>query len=84
MHTKNPVGMNIGHFFMAIDRGVFRESDDFQTDVATFTRALRATTPVAPRSLWVHRYAIHERSTNAEMVTASVEQWAALRTGKRN
>jgi LDH2 family malate/lactate/ureidoglycolate dehydrogenase len=48
MHTKNPVGMNIGHFFTAIDRGVFRESDDFQTDVATFMRALRATTPVDP------------------------------------
>ncbi len=36
MHTKKPVGMDIGHFFMAIDPNIFRESDDFQTDVATF------------------------------------------------
>ena len=48
MHTKKPVGMDIGHFFMAIDPGLFRESDDFQTDVATFVAALRATTPVDP------------------------------------
>jgi LDH2 family malate/lactate/ureidoglycolate dehydrogenase len=48
MHTKKPVGMDIGHFFMAIDPGLFRESDDFQTDVASFMGALRATTPVDP------------------------------------
>ena len=30
MHTKKPVGMDIGHFFMAIDPGIFREPDDFQ------------------------------------------------------
>ncbi len=35
MHTKKPVGMDIGHFFMAIDPGIFRGSDDFQADVAT-------------------------------------------------
>jgi LDH2 family malate/lactate/ureidoglycolate dehydrogenase len=48
MHTKKPVGMDIGHFFMAIDPGLFRESDDFQADVTTFMGALRATTPVDP------------------------------------
>jgi LDH2 family malate/lactate/ureidoglycolate dehydrogenase len=48
LHTKKPVGMDIGHFFMAIYPGLFRESDDFQTDVATFTAALRGTTPVDP------------------------------------
>jgi LDH2 family malate/lactate/ureidoglycolate dehydrogenase len=48
MHTKKPQGMDIGHFFMAIDPGLFRESDDFQTDVATFMAALRTTTPVDP------------------------------------
>jgi LDH2 family malate/lactate/ureidoglycolate dehydrogenase len=48
MHTKKPVGMDIGHFFMAIDPGLFREADDFQTDVASFMGALRATTPVDP------------------------------------
>ena len=39
MHTKKPMGMDIGHFFMAIDPDLFRESDDFQTDVATFMAA---------------------------------------------
>jgi LDH2 family malate/lactate/ureidoglycolate dehydrogenase len=48
MHTKKPVGMDIGHFFMAIDPNLFRESDDFQTDVATFMAALRGTTAVDP------------------------------------
>jgi LDH2 family malate/lactate/ureidoglycolate dehydrogenase len=48
MHTKKPVGMDIGHFFMAIDPSIFRESDDFQNDVATFTAALRASTPLDP------------------------------------
>jgi LDH2 family malate/lactate/ureidoglycolate dehydrogenase len=48
MHTKKPAGMDIGHFFMAIDPNLFRESGDFQTDVASFMAALRATTPVDP------------------------------------
>jgi LDH2 family malate/lactate/ureidoglycolate dehydrogenase len=48
LHTKKPVGMDIGHFFMAIDPGLFRESDDFQTDVGTFLAVLRGTTPVDP------------------------------------
>src|SRR6201999_372016 len=48
MHTKKPVGMDIGHFFMAIDPNLFREADDFQADVATFMGALRETTPVDP------------------------------------
>lgn len=46
MHTKKPVGMDIGHFFMAIDPDIFRESGDFQKDVETFMHALRSTTPV--------------------------------------
>jgi len=48
MHTKKPVGQDIGHFFMAIDPGLFREGDDFQADVAAFMGALRSTTPVDP------------------------------------
>jgi LDH2 family malate/lactate/ureidoglycolate dehydrogenase len=48
MHTKKPVGQDIGHFFMAIDPDVFRESGDFQADVATFMAALRGTVPVDP------------------------------------
>ena len=47
-HTKKPVGMDIGHFFMAIDPDIFRETGDFQTDVQSFLTALRATTPVDP------------------------------------
>ncbi len=48
MHTKKPMGMDIGHFFMAIDPNIFREAGDFQADVASFTAALRATTPIDP------------------------------------
>ncbi len=52
MHTKKPVGMDIGHFFMAIDPAFFREADDFQADVTTFMvrstihRSGRSSTPV--------------------------------------
>jgi len=48
MHTKQPQGMDIGHFFMAIDPAVLRQSDDFQKDVAQFLGDLRATTPIDP------------------------------------
>jgi LDH2 family malate/lactate/ureidoglycolate dehydrogenase len=47
-HTKKPQGMDIGHFFMAIDPGLFREADEFQEDVARFCNDLRATKPVNP------------------------------------
>jgi LDH2 family malate/lactate/ureidoglycolate dehydrogenase len=47
-HTKKPQGMDIGHFFMAISPTLFREADEFQTDVARFCNDLRATTPVDP------------------------------------
>src|SRR5882672_9317518 len=45
-HTKKPVGMDIGHFFMAIDPAIFRGAGDFEADVATFLGALRATQPI--------------------------------------
>jgi LDH2 family malate/lactate/ureidoglycolate dehydrogenase len=45
-HTKKPQGMDIGHFFMAIDPGLFRTSEEFQADVAQFCGDLRATKPV--------------------------------------
>lgn len=48
MHTKKPQGMDIGHCFMAIDPGLFRESGAFEADVATFCDDLRATKPVNP------------------------------------
>jgi len=47
-HTKKPVGTDIGHFFMAIDPAIFRDAADFESDVATFLGALRATIPVDP------------------------------------
>jgi LDH2 family malate/lactate/ureidoglycolate dehydrogenase len=47
-HTKKPQGMDIGHFFMAINPGLFRDPDEFQSDVARFCSDLRATTPVDP------------------------------------
>ena len=43
MHTKKPQGMDIGHFFMAIDPGLFRDADEFQSDVTRFCDDLRAT-----------------------------------------
>lgn len=46
MHTKKPMGMDIGHFFLALSPTLFRDDGDFERDVATFCGALRATTPV--------------------------------------
>lgn len=48
MHTKKPQGPDTGHFFMAIDPGLFRGPEEFQTDVARFMGDLRATTPLDP------------------------------------
>src|SRR6185503_20401119 len=48
-HTKKPEGMDIGHFFMAIDPGLFRDASEFQSDVARFSDDLRATKPVDPK-----------------------------------
>jgi LDH2 family malate/lactate/ureidoglycolate dehydrogenase len=47
-HTKKPEGMDIGHFFMAISPTLFRESDEFESDVARFCNDLRSTKPVDP------------------------------------
>jgi LDH2 family malate/lactate/ureidoglycolate dehydrogenase len=60
MHTKKPQGMDIGHFFMAIDPGLFREGDDFQQDVQRFCNDLRATTPM---------------DTNQPVMVAGDPQW---------
>jgi LDH2 family malate/lactate/ureidoglycolate dehydrogenase len=48
MHTKKPIGHDIGHFFMAIDPGMFRDPEDFKADVTTFCEAMRATKPMDP------------------------------------
>ena len=48
MHTRKPQGMDIGHFFLALDPALFRDPAEFQSDVASFLGALRATTPIDP------------------------------------
>ena len=48
MHMKRPQGMDIGHFFLALDPALFRAAEDFRADVAGFCDALRATKPVDP------------------------------------
>jgi LDH2 family malate/lactate/ureidoglycolate dehydrogenase len=48
MHTKKPQGMDIGHCFIAIDPGLFRDPADFTADVTRFCDDLRATTPMDP------------------------------------
>jgi LDH2 family malate/lactate/ureidoglycolate dehydrogenase len=44
-HTKKPGTMDIGHFLLAMDPGMFRDTDDFRADVASFCASLRATKP---------------------------------------
>ncbi|HSH99764.1 MAG TPA: Ldh family oxidoreductase [Reyranella sp.] len=48
--TRNtrPGSIDIGHFFMAIDPGMFRDVGDFRADVAAFCDSLRATRPADP------------------------------------
>jgi LDH2 family malate/lactate/ureidoglycolate dehydrogenase len=48
--TRNmrPGAIDIGHFFLAMDPGMFRDTADFQADVAAFCDTLRATRPADP------------------------------------
>jgi LDH2 family malate/lactate/ureidoglycolate dehydrogenase len=48
MHTKHPGTMGIGHFFMAMDPAMFRDEEDFRTDVISFCDTLRATPAIDP------------------------------------
>jgi LDH2 family malate/lactate/ureidoglycolate dehydrogenase len=48
MHTKKPQGNDIGHWFITIDPGLFRDRDAFTADVTRFCIDLRATKPVGP------------------------------------
>ena len=48
MHTKKPGTMDIGHFLLALDPGLFRDAADFRADVAAFCQTLRATKPADP------------------------------------
>lgn len=47
LHAKRPGHPNnIGHFFLALDPGLFREPADFRRDVSTLLDSLRATAPL--------------------------------------
>ena len=48
MHLKQPFGMDIGHFFMAIDPGLIRDPVEFRAEVISFCDALRSAKPVDP------------------------------------
>jgi LDH2 family malate/lactate/ureidoglycolate dehydrogenase len=48
LHTKKPGGNDIGHFFLALDPGLFRDPDAFRADVSTLCDSLRATRPIDP------------------------------------
>ena len=48
MHTKKPQANDIGHCFIAIAPGLFREPEEFTADVTRFCGDLRATKPVDP------------------------------------
>jgi len=46
-HGKGPT-TNLGHFFLALDPGLFRDAADFRADVARFAQSMRDTRPVDP------------------------------------
>jgi len=48
MHMKQPFGMDMGHFFLALNPTLFREQEDFEADVAALCNTLRATVPIDP------------------------------------
>jgi LDH2 family malate/lactate/ureidoglycolate dehydrogenase len=45
---KKPPGGDVGHCFIAIDPGMFRDRAEFTADVSRFCNDLRATEPVDP------------------------------------
>jgi LDH2 family malate/lactate/ureidoglycolate dehydrogenase len=48
IHTRKPGTMDIGHFLLALDPGLFRDAADFRADVAAFCAELRTTRPADP------------------------------------
>lgn len=48
MHSRQPKGLDVGHFFMAFDPGLFRDIADFRADVKRLCDDLRATPPLDP------------------------------------
>lgn len=49
MHSRQPYGLDVGHFFLAFDPNLFRPLDAFSADVARFSDDLRATPAVDPQ-----------------------------------
>ena len=45
--SQPPTG-SLGHFFFALDPGLFRDAEEFKADIANFCDSLRATPPVDP------------------------------------
>ena len=45
MHLKQQHGLDIGHFFLALDPALFRAPGAFEADVTALCDALRATKP---------------------------------------
>lgn len=50
MHSRQPWGLDVGHFFLALDPGMFRVPDDFMSDVTRFCNDLRSTDPLDPET----------------------------------
>lgn len=48
MHSRQPWGLDVGHFLMAFDPGLFREPAGFEADVARLSDTMRATEPADP------------------------------------
>lgn len=48
MHQKQAFGMDIGHFFLALNPDLFREAGAFEADVTALCEGLRGTVPVDP------------------------------------
>ena len=48
MHQKQSFGMDIGHFFLALNPTLFREEGAFEHDVTALCDALRGTVAVDP------------------------------------
>lgn len=50
MHSRQPWGLDVGHFFMAFDPALFRDPAEFRTDVSRLCDAMRSTPPVDPQT----------------------------------
>lgn len=48
MHSRQPYGLDVGHFFLALDPELFRPLDEFKASVSQFSDDLRATPAVDP------------------------------------